>query len=165
MKWRNLFSSRLLLVVLAVLVIAAISLVLYDPFDFDDRPHIERLLKLAVNNVQADVAADMEARILAQAQIAQLWKLGGISAREWEATANLFLAHHPGYIRLQLLDKTYRKEQTAALPTEANLANAVDILSDRRLRDILQMPMTSTNQQARTAAITLQDGDIGRSQL
>src|ERR1700747_2259033 len=140
MKWWNLFSSRLLVAGLAVLVITAISVVLHDPFDFDDRPHIERLLKLAVNNVQADIAEEMDARILAQAQLAQLWNLGRISAREWEATANLFLAHHPGYIGLQLLDKTYRKERTAALPAEAALANAVDVLSDSRLGAFLQMP-------------------------
>ncbi len=47
----------------------------HDPFDFDDRPHIERLMKPALANVQGDIAADMDERMWAQVKLADAGNL------------------------------------------------------------------------------------------
>jgi signal transduction histidine kinase len=159
-KWQSLSGTRLLIAGIAVLVVAAAYVSIRDPFDFDDRPHIQRLVKLAANSVQADLAEDMQARIFAQVRLARLGKLREIPAREWEVTANSFLTHHPGYLGLQLLDKTYRTERSAALPDEGNLASAANVLADIRMREMLQSRISSTDEQALMATITLPNGKL-----
>jgi signal transduction histidine kinase len=161
MKWRILFGSRLLVVALAILIIAAVGVTLRDPLDFDDRPHIDRVLKLAVDSVQSDIVADMEARLLAQVRLAQLWKLNELSPREWKKAAKLFLAHQRGYVGLQLLDKKLQLEGTAVLTEDAGRDAALDLLSSDRLRDLPQIAVKSTDQDVMTAEFKLHNGKLG----
>jgi len=115
LNWRTLFGYRLLAAMLAILVIVAVGVTVRDPFDFDDRPHIERLMKLALTNAQADTAVDMEERMWAQVKLAEAGDLSSVSARDWETMSKSFLAHNPGYVGLQLLDRTYH-ETRASMP-------------------------------------------------
>jgi signal transduction histidine kinase len=154
-KWRSLFGSRLVQAGLAILTIATVSLTFHDPFDLDDRPNIERLMKLAANSVRADIAANMEARISAQLQLARPER----SSREWELAANLFLTQHPGYVGLELLDETYRKRRMAVLPQEAGLDQALELLENVRLREMLTA--RSSAHEATATPIKLQDGRPG----
>src|SRR5690348_9120792 len=154
-KWRSLFGSRLIQVGLAILTIAAVSLAFHAPFHIDDRPNIERLMKLAANSVRADVAANMEARISAQVQLAR----PEASSREWELAAKLFLTQHPGYVGLELLDETYRKRRMAVLPQEAGLDQALEVLENVRLREMLTA--RSSVHEATATPIKLQDGRPG----
>jgi len=71
MNWRTRFGSRLFAAVLAILIIAAVGVTFRDPFDFDDRPHIERLMKLALSNAQADTTVDMEERMWEQVKLGE----------------------------------------------------------------------------------------------
>jgi len=161
MKWRILFGSRLLVVAVAILIIAAVGVALRDPLDFDDRPHIERMLKLAVDSVQADVVADMEARMLAQVRLAQLWKVNEMSPHEWETAAKLFLAHQPGYVGLQLLDSTLQRKRTPVLIEDASVDGDLDIPANDRLRGLLRTATASTDKEVMTSAFTLQSGKMG----
>jgi signal transduction histidine kinase len=160
MKWRILFGSKMLVAVLAILVVAAVSVAFRDPLDFDDRPHIERILKLAVDSVQSDIVADMDARLLAQVRLAQLWKVNELSPREWDAAARLFLAHQPGYVGLQLLDKTLHQRRAAMLTEGASINPVLDVPADGRLRNLLQTATTSTDSQVMTAAFTLHNHEL-----
>src|SRR6267143_3688278 len=159
MNWRPLFESRLLIATLAILVIAAVGVAFRDPFDFDDRPHIERLMKLALASVQGDTAVDMEERMWEQVKLGEAGNLSGMSAPEWETTSHLFLAHNSGYIGLQLLDRTYKQKRTAAPPEAVGLP-ATDFLADARLQYMLQSAATSTNRVA-AAPISLPNGRPG----
>src|SRR5919201_1379865 len=115
MNGRTLFGSWPLAAAIAILVTAAVIVSFRDPFDFDDRPHIERLMKLALSTAQADTTVDMEERMWAQVKLAEAGDLSGMSEREWEDMSKSFLAHNPGYIELQLLDRTYHQKLTAML--------------------------------------------------
>lgn len=161
MKWRILFGSRLLVVALAILIIAAVGVALRDPLDFDDRPHIDRMLKLAVDSVQSDIVADMDARLLAQVRLAQLWKVNELSPHEWETASKLFLAHQPGYVGLQLLDKKLQLEGAPVLTEDAGRDAALDLLSSNRLRELPQIATQSTDQDVMTAAFKLHNGKLG----
>ncbi len=161
MKWRVLFGSRLLVAALAILIIAAVGVALRDPLDFDDRPHIDRMLKLAVDSVQSDIVADMEARLLAQVRLAQLWKVNALSPHEWERAAKLFLAHQPGYVGLQLLDKKLQPKGAAVLTEDVGRDAALDLLSSDRLRELPQIATQSTDQDVMTAAFKLQNRKRG----
>lgn len=152
MNWRPLFGSRLLIAVLAILVIAAIYVSFHDPFDFDDRPQIERLMRLALSNAKADTTVDMEERMWSQVKLGEAGDLSSMSAREWEAMSNSFLAHNRGYIGLQLLDSAYHKKRTAALPEAAGLDATLDFLADARLQHTLQTAATATS---RVAAVPI----------
>jgi hypothetical protein len=153
LNWRTLFGYKLLAAVLAILVIAAVGFTVRDPFDFDDRPHIERLMKLALTNALADTSVDMEERMWAQVKLAEAGDLSTMSARDWEAMSNLFLAHNPGYVGLQLLDRTYHKKRTAVLAEAAGLDATVDFLADARLQHTLQTAAVATN---RVAAVPIE---------
>jgi len=152
MNWRTLFESRLLPAMLVMLGIAAVGVSFRDPFLFDDRPHIERLMKLALSNAQADTTVDMEERMWAQVKLAEAGDLSSMSAREWEAMSNSFLAHNPGYVGVQLFDRTYHKKRTAALPEATGLDATVDFLTDASLQRTLQTAAASTN---RVAAVPI----------
>jgi signal transduction histidine kinase len=154
-KWRSLFGSRLIQAGLAILAIAAVSLAFHDPFDLDDRPNVERLMKLAANSVRADIATNMEARISAQVQLARPER----SSREWEFAAKLFLTQHPGYVGLELLDETYHKRRMAVLPQEAGLDQALEALENVRLSEMLTA--RSSVHEATATPIKLQDGRPG----
>jgi signal transduction histidine kinase len=161
MKWRMLFGSRIVTVVLATLVIAAISVAFHDPLDFDDRPQIERMLKLAVDSVQSDIVADMEARLLAQTRLAQLWKVNRISPQEWDGAARLFLAHQPGYMGVQLFDRSLRRQGTAVWGEHANGYEAVDFPAGDQLGQVLRSGTRSVDQEAMTVEVTLPDDRLG----
>ena len=148
MNWRTLFEYRVLAAVLAILVIVAVGGMFRDPFDFDDRPHIERLMKLALTTAQADLAVDIEERMWAQVKLAEAGDVSSMSAHDWEAMSKSFLAHNPGYVGLQLLDRTYHNKRMAVLPEAAGLNAAVDFLADPRLQHTLQAAAAATNRVA-----------------
>lgn len=157
-RWRGLVGSPRLVVGLAILlVVAGISCVFHDPFDFDDRPNIERVLKLAAAGAQADLAADMERRIEAQARLAQLHD---VSKREWQLAGKLFLDHYPGYIRLEWVDRAEPKQGITV--TSEDVGNgSVDILEDVREGSLVQSGSSSGDLRAATTASTLPDGRPG----
>jgi len=103
MNRRTLFESRLFPAMLVILVIAAVGVTFRDPFLFDDRPHIERLMRLALSNAQADTTVDMEERMWAQVKLGLAANLSDMSEHEWGAMSHWFLARNPGYVGLQLL--------------------------------------------------------------
>jgi len=146
MNRRTLFESRLFPAMLVILVIAAVGVTFRDPFLFDDRPHIERLMRLALSNAQADTTVDMEERMWAQVKLGLAANLSDMSEHEWGAMSHWFLAHNPGYVGLQLLDKEYHEKQSAVLPEAAGLDATLDFLTDARLQHTLQTAATSTNQ-------------------
>jgi signal transduction histidine kinase len=149
--WLSSLSSswgRLFLAGVVILLVIAIVVVLHDPFDFDDRPHIERLLKLALSNVQSDTAVDMEERTWAQVKLGEAGDFSNSSEREWGKTASLFLAHNPGYLGLLALDKEYRKRRTLELPEAVGLTATIDFLSDANLQQVLRTAATSSNRVA-----------------
>lgn len=151
----------MLTVALAILVIAAISVAFHDPLDFDDRPQIERMLKLAVDSVQSDIVADMEARLLAQTRLAQLWKVNRISPQEWDGAARLFLAHQAGYIGLQLFDRSLRRRGTPVWGEHAKEYGPVDFPAGDQLNQLLLSGTRSVGQEAITAEVTLPDNRLG----
>jgi signal transduction histidine kinase len=144
---------------IAVLVIAAVSVLFHDPFEFDDRPHIERLMRLVLSNVQGDTAVDMEERMSEQVKFGESGDLLRVSAREWNSMSGLFLAHNGGYLGLQLFNKNCRKVRTAALPQYAGLAET-DFLADSRLENLLHSA-ASSNSRVATASVTLPNGRLG----
>src|SRR4051795_1111650 len=93
-----------------LIALAAVSLI-RDPLDIDERPYLERELKLAANSVQADIKSDMEARILAQIRFAQIATMDRVSPDDWSKAATLFLAHHPGYLGVCLAYSDGRVEK------------------------------------------------------
>ena len=133
---------------LVILVITAVGVTFRDPFLFDDRPHIERLMKLALSNAQADTTVDMEERMWAQLKLAEAGDLSRMSTHDWEAMSNSFLAHNSGYVEVQLLDRTYHEKRTAALPEAAGLEATVNFLTDASLQHTLQAAAASTNRVA-----------------
>jgi len=91
-------------------------------------------MKLALANVQGDIAADMDERMWAQVKLADAGNLSRMSDRDWELTSNWFLTQNIGYIGLQLLDQTYHKRRTAALREAVGLDAAIDFLADASLQ-------------------------------
>jgi signal transduction histidine kinase len=159
-SWLSSSWGRIFLAGVVALLIIAILAVLRDPFDFDDRPHIERLMKLALANVQGDTAVDMEERMWAQVKVAETGNLSRMSAPEWEVTSKWFLAHNTGYIGLYLLDETYHQKRTATLPEAAGLDTVADVLSEARLQELLQTAVTSTSRVA-VAPCSIPNGRLG----
>jgi signal transduction histidine kinase len=162
MNWHAPFGPWLWVVTIVSLAIVAvgIGIAFHDPFDFDDRPHIERLMKLALANVQGDIAADMDERVWAQVKLADAGNLSTMSNRDWGLTSRWFLTHNIGYLGLQLLDQTYHKRRTAALPEAEGLDATIDFLADSRLQHMLRTAATSTVRVA-TAQISLPNGRPG----
>ena len=95
--WLKSSWARVLVAGIVMLLVAAGIAILHDPFDFDDRPQIEQLLKLALSNVQSDTAVDMEERLWAQVKMAEQGGLSAATDREWAQQSNLFLNHNVGY--------------------------------------------------------------------
>jgi signal transduction histidine kinase len=147
-RWLSSSLGRLLLAGIAGLLVIAILAVLHDPFDFDDRPHIERILKLALSNVQSDTAVDMDEHTSEQVKLGEACDLESVSEHEWGQMANVFLTHKPGYIGLLVLDKARNKRRILELPEAANLAATLDFLNDNDLRQMLGAVSTSDNRVA-----------------
>jgi signal transduction histidine kinase len=158
-RWLSSSWGRLLLAGVVGLLVIAILAVLHDPFDFDDRPHIERMLKLALSNVQSDTAVDMDEHTREQVKLGEAGDLEGVSEHEWGQMANVFLTHKPGYIGLLVLDKAHNKRRILELPEAANLAATLDFLNDNDLRQMLGAISISDN---RAAAVprTSSDGRL-----
>lgn len=148
--WLKSSSGHLLLAGVVFLLIMAIAAILHDPFDFDDRPHITRLLQLALSTVQSDTSVDMEERMWAQVKIAEAVDLSSSSPQEWEQTSKFFLTHNPGYVGLLVVDKTYHNKRTAELPEASGLIATIDFLHDPGLQRMLQNATASTNRVSTT---------------
>lgn len=148
---RTLFTpswGRLLRIAVPVLIVIAVMFGFRDPFDFDDRPHVERLLKLAINGVQSDIAVDVEECLRAQVKLGEVGNLEGMSELEWQATAKLYLSQNPGYESLQLLDRNYHYRRSFILPDASGLLASLDYSSDPRLQSLLRMAEAATSQVA-----------------
>jgi signal transduction histidine kinase len=158
-SWLGSSWGRLFLAGVLILLVTAILAVLHDPFDFDDRPHIERLLKLALANVQSDIAVDMEERTRTQLKVAEASDFSNATERDWEQTANMFLAHNPGYIGLLALDNGYHKSRALELSEAAGLTATIDFLNDAELQQMLRTTSASSNRVA-TAPRTTSDGRL-----
>lgn len=145
---RELLGSRLLQLAVTTLLVAAVIIAIADPFDFDDRPYVERLTRMVASNVQEDVAADIEARILAQTQLAELSRLANTSSRDWDLAAKVFLASHPGYVGLQLLDKTHHTQRAAVLSKDIAIATSIDFVAGTRFRGLVEAAAASSDRVA-----------------
>jgi PAS domain S-box-containing protein len=96
--------------VLAVLVIGVIgTLVAWRLALVNERAHIQRMTLLAASAVAADLSADMDAWMLEQVRLAEMWEFGEPTYEQWTAFANLYLKHHPGCIIIEWLDPKYEE--------------------------------------------------------
>jgi signal transduction histidine kinase len=120
------YRKPLLFLGLAVLGLAAALIVAVDPIDLDDRPNIERVMKLAASSARADLVAELETRGRSLRRLARLGMLGSVPDAEWQAAARLYLTHHPGYLSLELLDLAGVSRGTVAASTERRLSPAGD---------------------------------------
>ncbi len=85
-----------------------------------ERAHLRRVAGLVAEVVRADLAADVDTSVLAQVRLAELWKFAEPSHAQWEATAKLFIQHHPGCVAIEWLDPQYEERwQTRAPEQEA----------------------------------------------
>jgi signal transduction histidine kinase len=139
-----------------ILLIIAIATILHDPFDFDDRPHIVRLLKLALSSVQSDTAVDMAERMWAQVKLAEADDLSTMPAQEWEQTSKFFLTHNVGCMALQVLDRAHNRRRIVEVPEAVGLTSSIDFNDPKRDR-VLETAATSTNRVS-TAPIRLPNG-------
>ena len=157
--WKSRWNRFLLAGVVVLLVIAIIS-ILHDPFDFDDRPHIQSLLKLALSNVQSHVAVEMQEGMLEQVRFAAEKNLPDTSEHEWKQTSNFFLAHSPGYVGLLAIDARYRTRRIVELPEAGGVLSAMDFSNSPDLRHLLETAANS-NDRVATARRILQNGRLG----
>ncbi|MBM4258998.1 MAG: hypothetical protein FJ147_24250 [Deltaproteobacteria bacterium] len=78
--------------------VALISLMLWWALHVQERTHIQRLVTAEASSLKNEIAAQMQARILALVDIARRWeKNGRLPQEEWEFEAELNLNHFPGY--------------------------------------------------------------------
>jgi hypothetical protein len=120
-------------VALVVVVLIGILFAFHDPFDFDDRPHLERLLRLALIGVQSDIAVDMNQRIRAQVELGKTGNLGSMSENEWEAAARTYLSDNNGCLGIEMLDNDYNARRSATIPVATHLFDTVNVRSDARV--------------------------------
>lgn len=151
--WLNSSWTRVLVAGILTLLIIAVIAILHDPFDFDDRPQIEQLLRLALSNVQSDTAVDMEERLWAQVKMAEQGDLSAAADREWAQQANLFLGRNVGYVGLVLLDNGYHQRRVLELPETRGFAATLDFAHDSHLRDLLQPAESSAGRVATTRTV------------
>ena len=120
----------------------------WDPLDLDERPHVQRITALSARSVQADLAADMKSRFLAQTRLAKLMATRpGLSQHEWELSSELFIDHHPGYVALQWSDPTHHIRWAVAhdgWPQQIGL----DCTTDPQLKLVLRQALNHKTEDA-----------------
>jgi PAS domain S-box-containing protein len=78
--------------------VALIALMLWWALSVQEQTHIQRLVTTEATSIKNEIAAQMQARILALVDIARRWeKNGRLPQAEWEFEAELNLNHFPGY--------------------------------------------------------------------
>ena len=158
--WWNSYWGRSLLIGVPLLLLMAVISILHDPFDFDDRPHIQRLMKLALTDAEADATVDMEERMWAQVKFAGSLSPYSMSEHDWDVLSRSFLAHNPGYLGIFWLDRTYHLKRETILVKISSLDVATDFLTNVSLQRMLETAAASKNQVA-VASRELSDGRPG----
>ena len=88
---------------LAVVVGAVVGFAFWYTLQKVQHNHIRRLTRFAAQVIKDDIADEIRFHVQSQVQFA--WVIeGGLSRREWDSFARLFLESHPGYLALALTD-------------------------------------------------------------
>ena len=85
--------------------VAFVSLLLWWALSVQEEAHIQRMVTAEATSIKNEIAAQMQARILALVDIARRWeKAGRLPQEDWEFEAELNLNHFPGYHAIALAD-------------------------------------------------------------
>jgi len=130
--------------------IAAVSFAFWHPLQSEESIHIQHLSKLAAENTRTVIAGEMRSHLLAQVRLAQICGFEeNLTKREWKSYAKLFVAHHPGYLALQLVDSNDRVRLSFGQGEDGSGSDALlaahgalrpALQESRRQRDVILTP-------------------------
>lgn len=89
------------LTVCVLLASLGTTLVVWHLVRANEHTHLRKAAGLVAQAVQADLTENVGASVAAQVELAKLWEFGDPSHAQWEATANLFMQHHPGCVAVE----------------------------------------------------------------
>lgn len=91
--------------VIITVLVAVVSLCLWQALLAEQRSQVTRMIGREAVNVESEIIARMQARLLALTQIAKRWEEEGRPLQqEWKTVAELNLGHFPGYYALAWVD-------------------------------------------------------------
>ncbi len=111
--WRdsrvNAAGASVWLPVLAGVGVVTITLGLWRALDAQEHTHLARTIRLAAAGVKDQITFQMDAHVLALAQLAGHWQVWGKSSGDYSAAdAGLFMRQHPGYHAIAWVDSSFR---------------------------------------------------------
>jgi two-component system NarL family sensor kinase len=90
---------------IAVAIVCAIgTLFIFRALRMEQSHHVARMTHLASEAIREDLIADMQARTLAEARFAAMWKGDTLTRRNWDLNASLLMGHHSGSLAVFWLD-------------------------------------------------------------
>jgi signal transduction histidine kinase len=132
---------------------------LWEPLEVYERSHVAKTTHQAMESLERDLESDMQARLLAQVRLAELWGTHVLSSEnEWELSSRLFLDHHAGYLTLEWVDSDYRVLCVAGRHGETEPAVAAPD-TEKTLRSLrLETPVSQPGTAIITSRFSLADG-------
>src|SRR5512146_421419 len=139
---------------------AAVSLAFWTPLQKKERSHFENVTKLSARSLQADIADDMEPRLLAQMRLAGM--LSPKLSHHGRDHAEMFVLDNRGYVAVQWVDPDYRVRWLVTRP-EGDPFRSVLLRIDPALRNALAGIATRGDAEARLGlAVSFPNGKVGR---
>ena len=90
------------------ITIAAVTLMAWHGLLRQESFHLDQSTEMVAAGVKNEIAARMEARILALVRMANRMKqFERIRKEDWESDANLYVAHYPGYQAVAWVDSSF----------------------------------------------------------
>jgi PAS domain S-box-containing protein len=154
-------ASRPWPVVVAALLSAAITLVIWQVGREAENNHIRRMTRLASLAVHDDLALDMRAWNFDLVRLAKLWEFrAGPTHREWKATAELYIEHHAGCIAVEWVQPTFDERWLVRAPGYADESLPSNQVRDQLFQEasaadkpILSRPFRAKNGELRYAIV------------
>lgn len=127
---------------LIALVAALGTVVLYCALKAQERAQFERVVRLATDSIQADIASDMQIRIQGLVRIAKLWQLQSKFRKdEFELYASLYENHDPGCTGVAWVNRSFQLMSVVPLDGDSELRELYLANEDQRRE--LQKALTS----------------------
>jgi signal transduction histidine kinase len=146
--------------VIITVMVAIVSLCLWQALRAEQRSQVTRMISREAVNVESEIIARMQARLLALTQIAKRWEEEGRPLQqEWKTVAELNLGHFPGYYALAWVDPWLMTRWVA--PSVGNDAvQEVDLIFREHWRGIIEA-IRNRREIIVTSVVSLPEGKKG----
>lgn len=146
--------------VIITVMITAVSLCLWQALLAEQRSQVTRMISREAVNVESEIIARMQARLLALTQIAKRWEEEGRPLQqEWRTVAELNLGHFPGYYALAWVDP-WLMTRWVAPSVGSDAVQEVDLIFREHWRGIIEA-IQNRREIIMTSVVSLPEGKKG----